>query len=166
MKRRTKATIFVSSGFAFAAIATGAIIGSSQPSVQTMPLYQKATSAPVGTCSAQYAAWKSGPAKTVAYNMSAALQKGQADASDEDWLTTVSDFKTAGQDASKLKQYPIPRCADAKGYWNTVLTEIQATADDMHGSDVVSILGALNGPGAKIDSALTGLETEIGQEGF
>jgi hypothetical protein len=74
--------------------------------------------------------WNSGPAHAAGENLTAALNALQAASSASDIPTTGAALKRAGMAARTLEHYPIPNCADPKGYWHAVLLRIQAAADN------------------------------------
>jgi len=89
-------------------------------------------------CLLQYRLWASGPAHAAGDNLTAALN-GLAAASAASDIPTVSvALKRAGTAARALERYPIPGCADPKGYWRAVLLRIETAADSA---------GASNGQG-------------------
>jgi len=79
-------------------------------------------------CLVQYRLWASGPAHGAGDNLTAALN-GLASASAASDIATVgAALKRAGTAARTLGHYPIPACADPKGYWRAVLVRIEAAA--------------------------------------
>jgi hypothetical protein len=80
-------------------------------------------------CLVQYRLWASGPAHAAGDNLTAALN-GLASASAASDVPTIgAALKHAGTAARALEHYPIPGCADPKGYWHAVLRQIETAAD-------------------------------------
>src|SRR5215475_7769167 len=52
-----------------------------------------------------------------------------------DIATAGAALRRAGTAARSLEHYPIPACADPKGYWRAVLLRIEAAADSAGTSD-------------------------------
>jgi hypothetical protein len=89
-----------------------------------------AASSPSTSCLLQYRLWNTGPAHAAGENLVAALNTLEAATSTSDIPTTAAALKRAGTAARKLGHYPIPVCADPKGYWHAVLARIRAAADN------------------------------------
>ncbi len=53
----------------------------------------------------------------------------------EDFPATVTALKTAGAEAAILSRYPMPACADPRGYWNAMLARIRAAGDNAGSAD-------------------------------
>jgi hypothetical protein len=81
------------------------------------------------SCKQQYSAWKQGPARAQAQQLTSVLNAVQMDADSKDVPAMMAGLKTAGAAATRLDQYPIPACADPRGYWNAVLARIRAAGD-------------------------------------
>jgi hypothetical protein len=73
--------------------------------------------------------WGSGPEHAAGENLTAALNGLQAASSASDIPATSAALKRAGMAARTVAHYPIPTCADPKGYWHAVLLRIEAAAD-------------------------------------
>lgn len=82
------------------------------------------------TCKQRYDAWKTGPARSQAEQLTADLKKVSAAGSAEDIRALTSTLKTAGADATTLEQNPMPACADPGGYWEQMLARIKAAGDN------------------------------------
>jgi len=61
--------------------------------------------------------------------MVAALNTLEAATPASDVPTTAAALKRAGRAARTMQHYPIPVCADPKGYWQAVLARIRVAAD-------------------------------------
>jgi hypothetical protein len=83
---------------------------------------------PPRSCLQQYRSWNAGPAHAAGENLVAALNGVEAANAALDNSTTNTALKRAGATASALARYPIPKCADPKGYWRAVLVQIQTAA--------------------------------------
>ena len=92
------------------------------------------------TCKQRYEAWKSGPAGAPGKQLEADLSKVSAAASAEDITVLTSALKTAGADATALEQYPMPACADPRGYWVQMLARIKASGDNAASASGLSAL--------------------------
>jgi hypothetical protein len=76
----------------------------------------------------QYRLWASGPAHGAGDNLTAALNGLASASAASDIATAGAALKRAGTAARTLGHYPIPACADPKGYWRAVLVRIEAAA--------------------------------------
>jgi len=94
---------------------------------------------PPRSCLQQYRAWNAGPAHAAGENLVGALNGVEAANAALNNSTTDAALKRAGTAATALGHYPIPKCADPKGYWRAVLVQIQTAA----GSASTSGQGAL-----------------------
>lgn len=112
------------------------------------------------TCKQQYAAWKTGPAHPLALKMKTDGNALDAAGSSEDIKLILNSLKTIGADATALKAYPIPACADPKGYWLQVLADMTAAGDNADGA---SGLGGLLVAEAPLKNA-TKLSAKLGAE--
>ncbi|HUL26366.1 MAG TPA: hypothetical protein VLW44_11430 [Streptosporangiaceae bacterium] len=84
---------------------------------------------PAASCLQQYRTWDLGPAHAAGENLVAELNGIQAASAALNNSTTAAALKRAGTAAQALARYPIPKCADPKGYWRAVLVKIQAAAN-------------------------------------
>ncbi len=79
-------------------------------------------------CLLQYRLWASGPAHAAGDNLTAALNGLAAASAASEVATASAALKRAGTAARALEHYPIPSCADPKGYWHAVLRQIEGAA--------------------------------------
>jgi len=88
------------------------------------------SSAPVPprSCLQQYRGWGTGPEHAVGEDLTAALNRLQAASAASDIPATSAALQRAAMAARTLERYPIPACADPKGYWHAVLARIEAAA--------------------------------------
>ena len=87
------------------------------------------------TCRQRYETWKhDAAAKAAGKRLVAALRAVQSAGSAEDLPRLESSLKQAGAPAAKLAGFPIPKCADPKGYWAEVLTRVRAASDNVKSS--------------------------------
>ena len=112
------------------------------------------------TCKQQYDAWKTGPARAQGKQLDADLSKVSTAGSAEDITAMTSALKTAGADATTLKQYPMPACADPGGYWNAVLARIRAAGDNAGSASGLSALILAEAPLQEVP----GLEAKLTAE--
>ena len=80
-------------------------------------------------CLLQYRLWASGPAHAAGDNLTAAVNGLAAASASSDVTTATAALKRAGTAARALEHYPIPSCADPKGYWHAVLQQIEGAAN-------------------------------------
>ena len=133
---------------ALSAAAAGALIALAACSSQSHP-----AAAPVhhmtGThrvalvnCPQKYDTWSQGPAKKLV-----AVVKTVGSASTaQDTTALKSALKKAGPAVVRATRYPIPACADPKGYWTALLMHVNAAAaSEGSGSGSASVTAALQG---------------------
>jgi hypothetical protein len=82
------------------------------------------------SCKQQYKTWKYGPARPVGKKLTATLKAVQSAGATEDLPATLAALKKAGKTAARLESYPMPACADPRGYWEKILARIQAAGDN------------------------------------
>jgi len=97
---------------------------------------------PPRSCLQQYRSWNAGPAHAAGENLVAALNGVEAANAALKNSTTNAALKRAGAAATALARYPIPNCADPKGYWRAVLVQIQAAAHNARGSGQGALVAA------------------------
>jgi hypothetical protein len=127
------------------ALAAGLMLmacGSGGSSAASAP---SAPSAPASSCLQQYRSWNVGPAHAAGENLVAALNALQAASSASDVTSTGAALNNAATAARALGHYPIPSCADPKGYWRAVLVRIQAAAESAGPSKGHQTLAAAEG---------------------
>jgi hypothetical protein len=110
-------------------------------------------------CPKEYEAWTRGPAKDL---LSALTAVGSASAAGDTSALVVA-LKQATPAVGKAAHYPIPACADPKGYWTALLMHVNAAASTgARGSRSASITPAMKGV-PKIERELrTELKTTTG----
>ena len=86
------------------------------------------TASPPPSCLHQYRSWMSGPAHAAGENLVVALNSVQAASSALDASSTGAALKRAAATAATLARYPMPACADPKGYWQTILRRVRAAS--------------------------------------
>ena len=114
------------------------------------PASQGTTSAartPV-SCSQQYHTWKHGQGQGLIAAVHAVSVAGTA--GDPQALTVA--LKKAGPVVAKATHYPIPACADPRGYWDVLLMHVNAAVDSRHSPS--SARAAMKGV-SKIEHELT-----------
>jgi len=97
---------------------------------------------PPPACLQQFRSWNAGPAHAAGENLVAALNGVEAANAALKNSTTNAALKRAGAAATALARYPIPNCADPKGYWRAVLVQIQAAAHNARGSGQGALVAA------------------------
>jgi hypothetical protein len=98
------------------------------PTASARPSVSPVASAASPGCLLQYRLWASGPAHAAGDNLTAALNGLAAASAASDVATASTALKSAGTAARALEHYPIPSCADPKGYWHAVLQQIEGAA--------------------------------------
>ena len=120
-----------------------------------------AAQAPAPSCKQQYSVWKhGGPARAQAKQLTSALNAVQTAAGSEDVAAMTTALKTVGAAAVLLGQYPMPACADPRGYWNAVLTRIHAAGDNAASASGLSALILAEAP----LQGVSGLEAKLTAE--
>jgi hypothetical protein len=115
------------------------------------------------TCKQQYAAWKTGPAHALGVKAQADAKALSAAGNSEDIKTMLSGLKALGSDATALQAYPLPACADPKGYWNQYLADLKASGDN---ADSASGLGGLllaEAPLKNVKTLQSKMDAELGK---
>ncbi len=127
------ASAALTAGLALTACASGggsaASAGPSKsPTASAEPSVSPVASAASPGCLLQYRLWASGPAHAAGDNLTAALNGLAAASAASEVATASAALKRAGTAARALEHYPIPSCADPKGYWHAVLRQIEGAA--------------------------------------
>jgi dihydrodipicolinate synthase/N-acetylneuraminate lyase len=97
---------------------------------------------PPRPCLQQYNSWNAGPAHAAGENLVAALNGVEAANAALTNSTTNAALKRAGTAATTLARYPIPKCADPKGYWRAVIVQIQTAAHNASTSGQGALVAA------------------------
>jgi len=92
------------------------------------------------SCKQQYASWKNGAVHGAGEKLVRDTAAVRAAGASDDIKTAVSALKALGPDAAALQAYPMPACADPKGYWAAFLADMKAAGDN---ADSASGLGGL-----------------------
>jgi hypothetical protein len=93
-------------------------------------------------CPKEYDTWSHGPASTLVGALKAVVSANTA--GDTSALETA--LKQAGPAVAKAGRYPIPACADPKGYWVALLMHVNAAASTQgSGSHAAAITPAMKG---------------------
>jgi hypothetical protein len=112
-------------------------------------------------CLAQYRLWASGPAHAAGDNLTAALNGLASASAASDIATAGAALRRAGTAARSLGHYPIPACADPKGYWHAVLLRIEAAADSAGTSNGQGTLAIAQGVMKQMPALERKLATEL-----
>lgn len=120
---------------------------SAAPTKHTTPTH----SAQLVNCPVEYNVWKRGPAKKLV----AAIETVDSASTAQD-MTALTDALTRARPAVlRAARYPIPACADPKGYWTALLMHVNAAAaNEGSTSGLASVTAALKGV-PKIEHELT-----------
>ena len=97
---------------------------------------------PPRSCLQQYRSWNAGPAHAAGENLVGALNGVEAANAALKNSPTDAALKRAGVAATALARYPIPKCADPKGYWRAVLVQIQTAARNASASGQGALVAA------------------------
>jgi hypothetical protein len=124
-----------------ALIGTLAGCGSAAQSPAAAPASSSPSVAAAPSCHQQYETWKHDPAaKAAGKKLVASLNAVQSAASAEDIPALQAALSKAGPPATKLTGFPMPKCADPKGYWAQILTHVRAAADNAKSSSGLASL--------------------------
>lgn len=122
------------------------------------------------SCSQQFETWKHGPARAVAKRLVANLRGVESAGNAEDIPRLTSALSTSGKTARELQTYPMPHCADPKGYYHLMLVRVVAGADNARSADGLGGLVLAMGPlrsVAKIEQELSvELQRTVGNVAF
>jgi hypothetical protein len=93
-------------------------------------------------CPKEYAAWKQGPARKLVGAVNAVDSANSAG----DIRALEAALRQAGLAVNHAGRYPMPACADPKGFWTALLMHVNAAASTKSsGSGTASITLALKG---------------------
>ena len=111
------------------AAAGAAVVGLAACSQTTAPTAAPASprtvtpAAPV-SCSQQYDTWEHGHGKGLVATLDAV---SSADTAGDTHVLTAT-LKNAGPTVARAARYPMPACADPRGYWSVLLMHVNAAA--------------------------------------
>lgn len=117
--------------------------------------------APAQSCHAQYETWKNGPARKAALGLVAQVRAIKAEANAQDIVRLNAALKRAGRAANAALAYPMPRCADPRGYWEAFLTRIRSGADNASTGTGLGALLLAMGPLKEVPALLNKLSAEL-----
>jgi hypothetical protein len=143
-----------------AAIAAASIALSACGSSASTPAAVKPAAAKPLTCRQQYDTWSHGPARAPVKKLEAGLSATVRAASATDIPLMTAGLKKAAAGARAGARYPMPKCADPKGYFPRFLARIRAAGDNAGSS---SGLGSLLLAGASL-KGLKKIERKLGAE--
>jgi hypothetical protein len=143
-----------------AALTLAACGGSTPAAAPTVAATKSVTAAQA--CKQSYDAWKTGPAKTIETGkLEPALKRVQAAGASEDLSELRSALEATGRAARDLKAYPMPVCADPRGYWPQMLALLQASGDNARSSSGLSALLLAEAPLQKVPGIEGKLTAEL-----
>jgi hypothetical protein len=142
----------------FAVVALAAC--GARPAAPAAPAAAVRTAAAPPSCRQQYGIWKQGPARALVGNLDAADGRARSAAAAEDIPVLSAALKAAGAAAAALAAYPMPACADPRGYWGAMLARIRAAGDNAGSSSGLSGLLLAEAP----LQAVPGLEAKLTAE--
>ena len=108
-----------------AAVLTACGAGSGgQPShPATTPASSSTVAGTIAACAQQYHAWQNGPAHSAIINFEAAQEVLDKNSSGKPALIAAS-LNVLGQQAAALASFPVPSCADPRGIFAALLSQI------------------------------------------
>jgi hypothetical protein len=114
------------------------------------------------TCKQQFETWKASGVQTIVNGpLKTDLRKVEAAGSDEDLVTLKSGLVAVGKDAARLAAYPMPNCADPKGYWGKMLGLLKAAGDNVSTGSGLGALILAEAPLQKIPAVQAKLSAEL-----
>jgi hypothetical protein len=115
-----------------AAVLTACGAGSGgQPShLATTPASSSTVAGTIAACAQQYHAWQNGPAHSAIINFEAAQEVLDKNSSGKPALIAAS-LNVLGQRAAALASFPVPSCADPRGIFAALLSQIVTVADEV-----------------------------------
>jgi hypothetical protein len=114
---------------------------------------------PPRSCLQQYRSWDAGPAHAAGENLVGTLNGVEAANAALNNSATNAALKRAGVAATALGRYPIPKCADPKGYWRAVIVQIQTAAHNASASGQGALVAA-----AVVLHNMPGLDLKLADE--
>jgi hypothetical protein len=150
---------------ALSAAAAGALIAlaacSSPAHPAAAPVHRAIDTHPavLVNCPKEYKAWKQGPAKKLV----GALDAVDSASTAGDTPALEAALKQAGPAVGRAARYPMPACADPKGYWTVLLMHVSAAEiSRAPGSGSATVAPALKGV-SKIERELSSeLKSTVG----
>lgn len=103
--------------------ACGAGSGGQPSHPATTPASSSTVAGTVAACAQQYHAWQNGPAHSAIINFEAAQEALDKNSSGKPALIAAS-LNVLGQQAAALATFPVPSCADPRGIFATLLSQI------------------------------------------
>jgi hypothetical protein len=150
---------------ALSAVAAGAVIALAACSSQSPPAagsvhhVSDTHRAVLVNCPKEYNAWKQGPAKRLVGALNAVGSASTAG----DRSALAKALRRATPAVDMASRYPIPACADPKGYWTVLLMHVNA-AESTGTPGSASVAFALKGL-PKIERQLTAeLKSTVGEK--
>jgi hypothetical protein len=109
---------------------TGAVIAGCGSAATSVPAAApvKVATVSVQVCKQRYLAWQRGPAQAATRQFVAAQQHLSAVGSGKNLAAISAAAQAEGQAAATLAGYPVPACADPRGYLAAALDEARAAA--------------------------------------
>jgi hypothetical protein len=147
-----------SHGLTFAGLAALAIIAGG--GACALAAHRTASAAKPLTCEQQFTAWKTGLANAPGKQLKADLGNVSSAGHDEDIAALTSALQAAASDAVTLEQYPMPACADPRGYWVQILARIKASGDNAASNSGLNALLLAEAP----LNAVPGMEQKLSAE--
>ena len=115
------------------------------------------------SCRQQYETWKQSAAPE-ARKLEAALKRVQTAGGAEDLPATASALHKAGRAAARLSaSFPMPKCADPKGYYTEFLARITAAGDNATDGSGLGALILAEAPLQTVQKIEKKLAAELGK---
>jgi hypothetical protein len=92
-------------------------------------------------CPLEYASWIRGPARQFV----PAIEAVDSSAAASSITARAAALKTAGSAVRAAAKYPIPACADPRGYWVAVVMHVNAAEASPNGAGSTAVMTALKG---------------------
>jgi hypothetical protein len=110
-------------------------------------------------CPKEYNAWKKGPAGKLTGTLNSVTQASSAG----DTSALAAALKKAGPAVVTAARYPMPTCADPKGYWTALMMHVNAAASSLRSEPgSTSARLALRGMGKLEHDLSAELKTTVG----
>jgi hypothetical protein len=119
-----------------AAVTLAACSQASAPSAAHVSHKTVTHSAGLASCPQEYAAWKASPAGSLTSTLNAVDAASRAG----DMPALKAALKKAGPVVLRAARYPIPACADPKGYWTVLMMHVNSAASTTRSASVTVAL--------------------------
>lgn len=115
------------------------------------------------SCHAQYETWKHGTAVHALAEIKPALARVQSAGAAGDLLRLRGALEKTGRAAGRLAKTPPPRCADPRGYYALMLTDLRAAGDNAKAASGLAGIVLAEAPLKKVPAVEKKLNAELDQ---